>query len=72
MCLGAAYWARVDRLVFAATRQDAAAAGFDDDFIYGQVPLGPFERTLPTSQLLRAEAIDTFDAWLADPDRVPY
>jgi guanine deaminase len=72
MCLGAAFWARLDRLVFAATRQDAAAAGFDDAFIYDQVPLGPFERSLPTSQLLREEAIATFDAWLADPDRVPY
>jgi guanine deaminase len=72
MCLGAAYWARLDRLVFAAGRQDAAAAGFDDAFIYDQVPLGPFERSLPTSQLLREEAIAAFDAWLADPDRVPY
>jgi len=72
MCLGAAYWARVDRLVFAASRQDAATAGFDDAFIYDQVPLGPFERSLPTAQLLREEAIAAFDAWLADPDRVPY
>jgi tRNA(Arg) A34 adenosine deaminase TadA len=72
MCLGAAYWARIDRLVFAATREDAAAAGFDDAFIYDQLPLGPFERSLPTRQLLRDEAIATFDAWLADPDRIPY
>ncbi len=72
MCLGAAYWARVDRLVFAAGRLDAAAAGFDDARIYDELPLAPGDRSLPTTQLLREEAIATFDAWLADADRVPY
>ncbi len=72
MCLAAAYWARVDRLVYAATRDDAARAGFDDAFLYDQVPLPPAERSLPTSQLLRTEAVAVFDAWLAKPDRVPY
>jgi tRNA(Arg) A34 adenosine deaminase TadA len=72
MCLAAAYWARVDRLVYAAGRDDAARAGFDDAFIYDQVPLPAAERSLPTSQLLRPEAIAVFDDWLAKPDRVPY
>jgi len=72
MCLAAAYWARVDRLVHAASRDDAARAGFDDAFIYDQVPLAPGERALPTTQLLRAEAVVVFDEWLAKPDRVPY
>jgi guanine deaminase len=72
MCLAAAYWARIDRLVYAATRDDAAGAGFDDAFIYDQVPLPAAERSLPTSQLLRPEAISVFDDWLAKPDRVPY
>jgi guanine deaminase len=72
MCLAAAYWARVDRLLYAATRDDAARAGFDDAFIYDQVPLAPEARTLPTDHLLRAEAIVVFDEWLAKPDRVPY
>ena len=72
MCLAATYWARIDRLVHAASRDDAARAGFDDEFIYEQVPLPPAERSLPTSQLLRPEAIAVFDAWLAKPDRVPY
>ena len=71
-CLAAAYWARVDRLVFAATRDDAARAGFDDAFIYDQVPLPAAERSLATSQLLRLEAVAVFDAWLAKSDRVPY
>ncbi len=72
MCLAAAYWARLDRLVHAASRDDAARAGFDDSFIYDQVPLAADARSLPTTQLLRAEAVEVFDAWLAKPDRVPY
>jgi guanine deaminase len=72
MCLAAAYWARVDRLVYAASRDDAARAGFDDAFIYDQVPLPAAERSLPTAQVLRSEATAVFDDWLAKPDRVPY
>ncbi len=72
MCLAAAYWARVDRLVYAATRDDAARAGFDDAVIYREVPLPPGDRSLPTGTLLRAEAAAVFEEWLAKPDRVPY
>jgi len=72
MCLAAAYWARVDRLVYAATREDAAVAGFDDAFIYDEVPLVPEARSLHTDHLLRAEAAAVFEEWLAKPDRVPY
>ena len=72
MCLAAAYWARVDRLVYAATRDDAARAGFDDALLYREIPLAPAARTLPTSQLLRGEATAVFDEWLAKDDRVPY
>jgi guanine deaminase len=72
MCLAAAYWARVERLVLAASRDDAARAGFDDAFIYDEVPLALEERSLPTTQLLRAEGVVVFDEWLAKPDRVPY
>ena len=72
MCLAAAYWARIDRLVYAATRADAAAAGFDDAFIYDQVPLAPEARSLHTDHLLNQEAIAVFADWLAKPDRVPY
>jgi tRNA(Arg) A34 adenosine deaminase TadA len=72
MCLAAAYWARLDRLVYAATRDDAARAGFDDAFIYDQVPLPPGARSLRMEHLLRSEATVVFDEWLAKPDRVPY
>lgn len=72
MCLAAAYWARVDRLVYAATRDDAARAGFDDAVLYREIPLAPDARSLPTDTLLRAEAVAVFDEWLAKPDRVEY
>lgn len=72
MCLAAAYWARVDRLVYAATRDDAARAGFDDAFLYDEIPMAPEARSLRTDQLLGVEAVAVFDEWLAKPDRVPY
>jgi len=72
MCLAAAYWARVDRITWAASREDAAAAGFDDELIYREVALPVAERTLPARQLLREEGAAVFADWLAKPDRVPY
>ena len=53
MCLGAIYWARLDRLYYAGTRADAANVGFDDAHIYEELPLDPSQRELPTQTLLR-------------------
>jgi len=72
MCLSAAYWARVDRLYYAADRADAARAGFDDDVLYREVSLAPDARRLPMIRLLRDEALEPFVAWARTPDRVPY
>ena len=72
MCLSAIYWARMDRLFYAATRQDAAAAGFDDEFLYREIALPIVERRLPTVQLLREQALTAMAEWRASPDRVPY
>jgi tRNA(Arg) A34 adenosine deaminase TadA len=72
MCLSAIYWARLGRLCFAATRQDAADAGFDDDFIYREIPKPPGERALPTTQVLRAAALAAFAEWKAKGDKTPY
>jgi len=47
MCLGAIYWTRPDAVYFAATRKDAAEAGFDDDFIYKELGLSADERSIP-------------------------
>src|ERR1700733_13391182 len=57
MCLGAAYWARLDRIVFAATRADASAAGFDDAEIYQELALPPLTRKLPMQEVMRESAV---------------
>jgi tRNA(Arg) A34 adenosine deaminase TadA len=72
MCLAAIYWARIPRVFFGNTRQDAAAIGFDDDFIYQQIPLPPEQRAIEMLPLLRDEAQQTFKTWSAKPDKVDY
>ncbi len=72
MCLGAIYWARPSRVFYAASREDAAAAGFDDSYIYDQIPLPPQKRDIPTAQLLNNEAIKVFDAWKESDKKIPY
>ena len=72
MCLGAIYWARLDRLYFACTRADAAAVGFDDDWLYRELPLPVPDRALPTVPLLRGEGWEVMQAWTALPGRTPY
>ena len=72
MCLAAIYWARLERLHYAATRQDAAEAGFDDARIYHEIALPPAARSIPTVQDLRDEALTAFRAWAKKDDRVEY
>jgi guanine deaminase len=72
MCLGAIYWARPDRVVYAGTRQDAAAAGFDDQLIYNELALPPAERHMPMEQALRDEASTVFETWRSKSDKTAY
>lgn len=72
MCLGAIYWARLDRIYFANTRADAARIGFDDALIYREIALPPEARRIPSTRLLAAEAIAAFRAWEADPGKIQY
>lgn len=74
MCLGAIYWARLDGGWYAASRRDAASAGFDDSLIYDQIALPPAERTIPLHPLPAAapEARAVFDAWVAKADKTRY
>ena len=72
MCLGAIHWARLDRLFFAATHVDAAAAGFSDALIYGQMTAPLSERTIPAVQLTREDALLPFDEWKRAEGRVEY
>lgn len=72
MCLAAIYWARLDRLVFANTREQAAVIGFDDALIYDEIPKAIEQRRLPTLHLPLPEGADAFAAWAEKPDKVEY
>jgi len=72
MCLSAIYWARIPTVFYANTRTDAAAIGFDDDFIYQQVPLPPAKRAIKMTLFMREAAQATFQAWAKKSDKVRY
>lgn len=72
MCLGAIYWARLSRIYFAATRQDAASAGFDDAWLYEQIQLEPSARNIPAESMLRPLAVNVFEAWINSDNKIPY
>src|SRR5450755_3972616 len=72
MCLGAIYWARPARVFFAGSALDAAAAGFDDAFIYDELRLPLRSRRIPMAELLREESLAIFKAWVAKADKTPY
>ncbi len=72
MCLGAIYWARLKAVYFGGTAADAAAAGFDDAFIYKEIAAPMAERSIPFRQMMRGEALGAFREWSLKPDRVRY
>lgn len=70
MCLAAIYWARLDGLYFAASRGDAAAIGFDDEFLYLELEKPPAGRSLRAEQALQGQAAAVMQRWLQmPPDR---
>lgn len=72
MCLGAIYWARLDKIFYANDRKDAAAIGFDDDFIYKEIELEPDKRKKPSEILMRDEASKAFRMWQDKADKTEY
>lgn len=72
MCFGAIYWARPKRVYYAATREDAAKAGFDDDFIYRELDLSPEEKSIKMIQAERHMAIPLFEEWKLKEDKKAY
>lgn len=72
MCLGAIYWARIERIWFACTSEDAAEIGFDDAVMHQELKRPPAERRIPSRQLLREEALAVFREWREKADRVVY
>jgi guanine deaminase len=72
MCLGAIYWARPERVLYACTRQDAAEIGFDDDFIYTELEKPNKTREMVMISLMRDEALEVFNEWAQKPDKIEY
>lgn len=72
MCLGAIYWAKLDKIYYANNRKDAADIGFADDFIYEELPLKPSERQKPSEILMREEALEAFRMWKEKEDKTEY
>jgi len=72
MCLGAVYWAHLDKMYFGNTKTDAKMIGFDDSFIYDEIELKPENRKVKTIQLLPDEAIKAFENWTKTEDKIEY
>jgi len=72
LCASAAHWARLDRVVYAATRSDAQAAGFDDALLYELLAGDPSARAVRTEHHATPHALDPFVRWHANTDRTPY
>lgn len=72
MCLGAIYWARLGKMYFANTKDDAKDIGFDDSFIYEELSLPRDRRKLPSEEMMRNEAIRAFEMWESKDDKVEY
>lgn len=72
MCLGAIYWAHLDRIFYANDRKDAGAIGFDDDFIYEEMEKPFDQRRTPLIQILRSEGLQVFRMWDEKEDKTEY
>lgn len=72
MCLGAIYWAHLDKIYYANDRKDAAAIGFDDDFIYQELELKNEDRHKKMELLLPEEAKKAFEMWAESTDKTEY
>ena len=73
MCMAAAYWAGIKEIYYASTNEDALRYGdFDDSMIYGELKKPVSERSIPTRQIMRAEAVEVWKKYHDKADRVPY
>lgn len=72
MCLGAIYWAHLDRMYYGNTKTDAAKVGFDDAFIYKELDLDPQKRSLRSEMMMHDEALEAFSDWMKKDDKIKY
>jgi len=72
MCLGAIYWAHIDKVYYANTKEDAMNTGFDDSFIYDEIERGIHNRKISFEQFMQKDAISAFSLWLENDERINY
>ncbi len=72
MCLSAIYWARINKIYFANTREDAQKIDFDDSLIYSELQKNINGRKIPMVQMMRSEALKAFELWDKKTDKVKY
>jgi guanine deaminase len=72
MCLGAIYWSRAKKIYYGNTREDAKKMGFDDSFIYDEIPLPLSERKIEIVQLGHQEALHVFEMWEKNEGKIKY
>jgi len=72
LCLSAIYWARINKIYYANTREDASKIDFDDSFIYSEIKKNINERKIPMNQMMRNEALKAFELWDKKTDKVKY
>ena len=72
MCLSAIYWARIDKIYYANTREDARKIDFDDSLIYTELQKNIDERKISMTQMMRDEALKAFELWDKKKDKVKY
>ncbi len=72
MCMGAIYWARLPKVYYASTREDAAQIGFDDSLIYDQLVLPLNERKISMIPLMREQALEAFREWEKSQTKIQY
>ena len=72
MCLGALYWAHIETVYYAGTKDDAAAAGFDDSFIYEQLHKPHEQRLIPMHHVMQKEAQEVFSLWRSEHNKIAY
>ena len=72
MCLAALYWSRCDAIFYGNTAADAAAAGFDDSFLYTEIARPFDQRKIPIARMLGDQAITSFNTWRAQAGKIEY
>lgn len=72
MCLSAIYWARPRHIFYANSKHDAAKINFDDKFIYDEIEKPASTRKIPSTQVLREEALEAFELWFKLDNKIQY